>query len=746
MSRQDRAFDRDQLKIKNSICSNSTLVLTSDTGLGKTTRVPLYMAELFTRKGLNHELQIKKIQEFDTDTDDWIDSNINSYNNPPNNTENDGMPFMVPDIDDNSIIICCQPKEVLAQEHGGPDSHLKRAIRYKDESVYDSTDLIEFKGKNSPKGTPFGKAITFVTSGWLAKHMISNPYLNSNVCNVSCVIVDEAHERSLDIDMVMGLLKQIVLVRPNFKIVIMSATIDNTLFTNYFYNAKHLHITNSYQNEANQNEANPNVVTINYLNKPSFNPIYSAIGKLNYIINVKRDGDIIVFVPSSTEALTIINWLQLSKNVENYDIIYVASGVMKDYLTKGQDPSTDQVRQQDKFVLRTDEKCTIIKEDVIHNSLDVKHFTTKRYDNPSAKPLIIFSTNALESSVTIPKLKYVIDMGLTFESSYNAKSDMSFLSIHPITKDSANQRKGRVGRKSPGTCYRLYTEEVFETYMKPNATPAIFNINIESTFIDLLSRGINFLNFDFIEPPLMEQTLYTMKKLEIYGIIPNDFNILTDVSKMDQSFINKALLYNELSYIKYADNKSLSLDPILIHIILDGLNNGHEFLKMIIITSINYNAESTDGRHKNSYLLSNVQNSSEGGMDKTDCDFISYYNIYNTYNFINGYNDLLQAIVKILSNRGVIGAGFNSAVFNSAVAITSINATLKKHGHICYIDYASYKIPDQETYEITYKIDKKKSGLNIPDIDDRLNQRYTYVFSTLRNNKFSYRLLTKLDN
>ena len=744
MSRQDRAFDRDQLKIKNSICSNSTLVLTSDTGLGKTTRVPLYMAELFTRKGLNHELQIKKIQEFDTVTDDWIDSNINSYNNPPNNTENGGMPFMVPDIDDNSIIICCQPKEVLAQEHGGPDSHLKRAIRYKDESVYDSTDLIKFKGKNSQKGDPFGKAITFVTSGWLAKHMISNPYLNSNVCNVSCVIVDEAHERSLDIDMVMGLLKQIVLVRPNFKIVIMSATIDNKLFTDYFYNAKHLHITNSYQNEAN-----PNVVTINYLDKPSFNPIYSAIGKLNYIINVERnverDGDIIVFVPSSTEALTIIKWLQLSKNVENYDIIYVASGVMKDYLTKDQQPSKDQENQQDRFNLSTDyEKCTIIKEVVIHNSLDVKHFTTTRYANTSAKPLIIFSTNALESSVTIPKLKYVIDMGLTFESSYNAKSDMSFLSIHPITKDSANQRKGRVGRKSPGTCYRLYTEDVFDTCMKPNATPAIFNINIESTFIDLLSRGINFLNFDFIEPPLMEQTLYTMKKLEIYGIIPNDFNILTDVSKMDQSFINKALLYNELSYIKYADNKSLSLDPILIHIILDGLNNnGHEFLKMIIITSINYNAESTDGRHKHSQQLSDVRNSGEGGMGTTDCDFISYYNTYNTTNV---YDDLLQAIVIILSNRGVIDVGFNSDVLNQNDAITSINETLIKHGHICYIDYASYKMPDQETYEITYKIDKKKSGLSIPPIDNRLNQRYTYVFSTLRNNKFSYRLLTKLDN
>jgi hypothetical protein len=217
---------------------------------------------------------------------------------------------------------------------------------------------------------------------------------------------------------------------------------------------------------------------------------------------------------------------------------------------------------------------------------------------------------------------------------------------------------------------------------------------------------------------------------------------------MNQSFINKALLYNELSYIKYADKKSLSLDPILIHIILDGLNNGREFLKMIIITSIYYNAESTDGRHKHSHELSNVQNSSEGGMEKTDCDFISYYNTYNTNIFNNVYGDLVKAIVKILSNRGVvINDGFNSAVLTQYEAITSINETLKKHGHICYIDYASYKMPNQKTYEITYKIDKKKSGLNIPRIDDnRLNQMYTYVFSTLRNNKFSYRLLTKLDN
>ena len=169
------------------------------------------------------------------------------------------------------------------------------------------------------------------------------------------------------------------------------------------------------------------------------------------------------------------------------------------------------------------------------------------------------------------------------------------------------------------------------------------------------------------------------------------------------------------------------------------MHNGREFLKMIIITSINYNDESTDGRHKNDHDLSYYQPTSDHDMEKTHCDFITYYKVANN----DTYGPLLDAIVTILSNRNVITDtdAFNGVVLDENNAINSINATLIKHGHICYIDYVSYN----DNNVITYKINKKKSGLIIPDIGTRLDQKYTYVFSTLLNNKFSYKLLTKLD-
>ena len=442
----DTAFDKKQHEIKRLIVSNNVLILTSDTGLGKTTRVPLYMIELFTRKGLNGKYQIKKIG-----SDEWATSNINISED----SENSEFAYDLPYIDDDSIVLCTQPKELLAKENGNKTSHINKSIEDLDGG---NNNIISFRGKNGQGG--LGEALTFTTSGWLVKHMINNPYLNNAGMNVSCVIVDEAHERSLDIDLLLGLLKKVLLVRPEFKLVIMSATIKKELFIDYFYKAPYIHIDKTLQNN--------NTVTIEYLESVSFNYIYSILEKIDEIINNNQigGGDIIVFISGIDDLLTVSKGLQYIENINKYTLFYVASGGNKQF-------------------------------DFSTNAFENTRMDIAALKNVKA-PKIFFATNAVESSITIESLRFVIDSGVSQQSNYDAKIDMSFLTILPITKASADQRKGRVGRVAPGTCYRLYTEKFFDSSMKESTLSEILKTNIENVFIQMLCRGVNFLNFDYI--------------------------------------------------------------------------------------------------------------------------------------------------------------------------------------------------------------------------------------------------------
>jgi hypothetical protein len=672
----DTAFDKRQHEIKNLIVSNNVLILTSDTGLGKTTRVPLYMIELFTRNGLNGKYQIKKIG-----SDEWVTSN--------KSPSKDGSYFAyeLPYIDNDSIVLCTQPKELLAKENGNKTSHINKSIQNLDGG---NNNIISFRGKNGQGG--LGEALTFTTSGWLVKYMINNPYLNNGGMNVSCVIVDEAHERSLDIDLLLGLLKKVLLVRPEFKLVIMSATIKKELFINYFYNAPYIHIDKTLQNN--------NPVTIEYLNSVSFNYIYSILERLDAIINSNQRGvgDIIVFISGIEDFFAVCKGLQYIENIQRYKMFYVAAGGNQEF---------------------------IISSNTFKDAKDITALKTLQGQK------IFFATNAVESSITIESLRFVIDSGVSQQSNYDSKIEMNFLTTLPITKASADQRKGRVGRVAPGTCYRLYTENFFKSSMKESTLSDILKTNIENVFIQMLCRGVNFLNFDYIEPPTEEQTFFTMKKLTTYGIIDNNFNIYTDVGKIDLTMATK---YGDLNYID-----GYTIPNILLHIILTYTGNDIDLLIQVILLgslyldshkgSSNFNFKNLQNNNNNDwysdFFLLYENNTQEIQSDEFNTFYSNFVNKYNEYSDLHVSNVLNVYDINSLDIQHLIG---------------HINDILSSHGNICNYGVTTYNGNgnDYNVYFKTNFIDNNAKQEN------NAQQEYTYVSCILKNNSFIYNLLTRM--
>lgn len=289
------------------------------------------------------------------------------------------------------------------------------------------TDIgYQYKGSPSNANKDSTK-IVYMTDGTLLVKQSHDPELNE----YNVVIIDEAHERKTQIDFLMLLLKQLLESgkRPDFKLVIMSATIDPKIFTNYFTKS-----------------------TIN---------IIEISGQPNYPVE------------------SIFYYKDTSKYMEEIPI------VIENILLKDKDKNDILV-----FVSMVRE-CTMLREMIQEKYKDVlalEYYSgvsdeyKKLVMDKNNKRKIIFTTNVAESSLTIDGLKYVIDNGKEFYSSYDNNKMATILDTRNISKAQVKQRKGRVGRTSPGVCYHLYTEEKFNTfpnYPKPS-------IKEEDIFMDII--------------------------------------------------------------------------------------------------------------------------------------------------------------------------------------------------------------------------------------------------------------------
>jgi len=318
--------------------------------------------------------------------------------------------------------------------------------------------------------------IKYMTDGMLLREAISDPLLKK----YSIVILDEAHERTLATDILFGLMKEILPKRKDLKLIVMSATMDTKKFQDYF-DAPILDIPGRLY-----------PVEVLYTPKPCDDYFETAIETTLNIHKHEKEGDILLFLTGEEEIETACATLR-----EEIKKLGKSSGyamVIPLY-------STLPPHQQQKIFEPAPGK----------NEKGI----------PGRK--IIVSTNIAETSITIDGIVYVIDPGFSKQKVYNPRVRMESLLVSAISKASAKQRAGRAGRTRPGKCFRLYTENSFNTDLQDTTYPEILRCNLSSVVLTLKKLGIDDLvHFDFMDPPAPETLMRALEMLNYLGALDDE--------------------------------------------------------------------------------------------------------------------------------------------------------------------------------------------------------------------------------
>jgi len=286
--------------------------------------------------------------------------------------------------------------------------------------------------------------LRFLTEGVLTRRLLSDPQLR----NVGVVALDEFHERHLQADLALALLRRLQkTARPDLKLVVMSATLDAGPIAKFLDDAPTL-----------RSEGKRFAVAIEHLARPDDRPLADQIAAaVNRLVAESLDGDILVFLPGAAE------------------------------IRRAQSACAAIAGKHDLMVLP------------LHGDLSAEEQDRAVKPGPSRK--VILSTNVAESSVTIDGVVAVIDSGLARAAGHSPWSGLPTLNVARVSKASATQRAGRAGRTRPGRCLRLYTAQDFNA--RPDHDIAeVHRADLAETALELHAAGIADLNsFDWFEPP-----------------------------------------------------------------------------------------------------------------------------------------------------------------------------------------------------------------------------------------------------
>lgn len=320
--------------------------------------------------------------------------------------------------------------------------------------------------------------IKIMTDGILLQELKNDNYLS----RYQIIIVDEAHERSLTIDFILGLLKKILEERKDFKVIISSATINPEIFSEYFWKCPIVHIESKMYPVGIVYDAPVKEYGSEAL-------LHKILDIVHRIIEENRGGDILIFLTGEKMIKDCINLLYQSHFQKHIFPLPLYGRLSKE--------------EQERVFIQP----------------------------PAGKIKIVVSTNIAETSVTIDGITSVIDSGLAKMNYYNPRTYTSSLIEGPISKASANQRKGRAGRTRPGTCYRLYTKQDF--LARPMYTrEEIYRTDLSEVLLRMSDLGItDFEYFDFLSPPNIQGIRAAIDTLLLLDAI-NEDRTLSDIGKM----------------------------------------------------------------------------------------------------------------------------------------------------------------------------------------------------------------------
>ncbi len=349
---------------------------------------------------------------------------------------------------------------------------------------------VSFKIRFNEEGTA-QSVVKLMTDGILLAELSHDRFLSK----YDTIIIDEAHERSLNIDFIMGYLKKLLPKRPDLKVIITSATLDTKRFSDYFshYDAK--------------------------LKRQVPAPIFNVEGR-SFPVEVR-------YRPLTDEPVT-------SSDDDSYDdfeenlpraVVAAVEECFSDAQSKGHPDQADilifaateaEIRELQDVLERHGPKHTEVLPLFARQTYEEQ----QRIFQPSGRGRrIIIATNVAETALTVPGIRYVIDLGFSRISRYSYRSRVQRLPIEAISQAAANQRKGRCGRVAPGVCIRLYSEEDFTG--RPEFTePEILRTNLASVILQMANLHLGSVDdFAFIEPPDSRLVTDGLKLLDELGAI-----------------------------------------------------------------------------------------------------------------------------------------------------------------------------------------------------------------------------------
>ncbi|KAK6740050.1 hypothetical protein RB195_008490 [Necator americanus] len=332
--------------------------------------------------------------------------------------------------------------------------------------------------------------LKYCTDGMLLREAMNCPLLDG----YGVIILDEAHERTLATDILMGLIKEIVKQRSDIKIVIMSATLDAGKFQNYFENCPLMSVP-----------GRTFPVEIFFTPEPEKDYLEAAIRTVIQIhVCEETEGDILLFLTDQEEIEEACK--RIKREVDNLGPQVGTLNCIPLY-------STLPPNQQQRI------------------------FEAAPPSRPGAiGRKCVVSTNIAETSLTIDGVVFVIDPGFSKQKVYNPRIRVESLLVCPISKASAMQRAGRAGRTKPGKCFRLYTEKAYQEEMQEQTYPEILRSNLGSVVLQLKKLGIeDLVHFDFMDPPAPETLMRALKLLNYLAAI-NDDGELTELGSLMAEF------------------------------------------------------------------------------------------------------------------------------------------------------------------------------------------------------------------
>mmetsp|Transcript_32112 Transcript_32112/g.68362 ORF Transcript_32112/g.68362 Transcript_32112/m.68362 type:complete len:723 (+) Transcript_32112:64-2232(+) len=424
-----------QSQLLEAVAGSQTVVVEGETGSGKTTQIPQFLVEVgYARPG-------------------------------------------------RTCVGCTQPRRVAAT------SIATRVAEEMDVTLGGTVGYtIRFEDVSDPNET----VLKFLTDGMLLREAMNDPLLS----RYSVIVLDEAHERTLATDVLMGLLMEVLPKRKKgckhgeLKVVVMSATLDAQKFQSYFHGAPLLKVP-----------GRTFPVEVFYTAEPERNYVEAAVRTAIQIHKCEGPGDVLVFLTGEQEIEQACEEIRLGAQDMGKD----APELVVYPLYSSLPPA-----QQRKIFSAAPGPRTV--------------------GGPPGRKVVV-STNVAETSLTIDGVVYVIDPGFSKQKVYNPRIRVESLLVSPISRASARQRAGRAGRTRPGKCFRLYTEQSFHNDLQETTYPEILRSKMSNVVLTLKKLGIDDLvHFDFMDPPAPETLMRALEVLNYLGAL-DDEGDMTDLGR-----------------------------------------------------------------------------------------------------------------------------------------------------------------------------------------------------------------------